>query len=85
MYPNDEKHTPLQTRVYCYTAMPFGLRKISATNQHAMSTIFSDHMRKNVDIAKQNCHRKDHLHGIRAIFDIMWSHQLKMNLSRSFL
>jgi len=46
MYPEDEKHTSFWTLlgVYCYTIMSFGLKNAGATYQHAMSTIFRDHL-----------------------------------------
>ena len=48
MYPEDEKHTSFRTPlgVYCYTVMPFRLKKAGATYQRAMSTIFRSHLQK---------------------------------------
>ena len=46
MYPDDEKYTSFRTPlgVFCYTVIPFGLKNAGATYQHAMSTIFLDHL-----------------------------------------
>jgi len=92
MYAEDEKHTSFRTPlgVYCYTAMPFGLRNAGATYQLTMSTIFRDHLWKMVecyvdDIAVKSHDKNDHLRDLRIIFDILWAHQLKMNPTKSFL
>ena len=70
--------------------MPFGLKNAGITYQHAMSIIFRDHLRKTVecyvdDIAIKSHSKGDHLRDLKVIFDIMWAHQLKMNLEKSFL
>ena len=51
IYPEDERHTSFRTPlgVYCYTVMPFGLKNVGATYQHAMSLIFHSHLRKMVE------------------------------------
>jgi len=92
MYPDDEKHTLFWTPlgVFCYMIMPFGLKNASATYQHAMSTIFHDHLRKIVvcyadDIAINSRDKNNHLHDLRMMFDLMRAHQLKINPTKSFL
>jgi len=92
MYPEDEKHTSFRTPlgVYCYTVMPFGLKNAGATYQRAMSTIFHKHLRKTVecyvdDIAVKSRDKEDHLADLKEVFDIMRTHQLKMNPTKSFL
>ena len=70
--------------------MPFGLKNAGATYQRAMSTIFQKHLRKTVecyvdDIAVKSRNKNDHLADLRTIFDIMRTHQLKMNPIKSFL
>ena len=92
MYPEDEKHTSFRTPlgVYCYTVMPFGLKNAGATYQCAMSTIFHKHLRKTVecyvdDIAVKSRDKEDHLADLKEVFDIMRTHQLKMNPAKSFL
>ena len=37
------------------------------------------------DIAIKNRNKNDHLRDLKIVFDIMWAHQLKMNLTKSFL
>jgi len=87
MYPEDKKHaifwTPLG--VFCYKVMSFGLKNAGATYQHAMSTIFCDHLRITMeyyvdDIVTKSHDKNNHLHDFRTMFDLMRAHQLKMNL-----
>ena len=92
MYPDDEKYTSFRTPlgVYCYTVMPFGLKNAGATYQRAMNAIFHERMRKTVecyvdDIVVKSRAKGDHIADLKAIFDIMWAHQLKMNPTKSFL
>ena len=87
MYPDDEKYTSFRTPlgIYCYTVMPFGLKNAGATYQRAMNAIFCEHMRKIVecyidDIAVKSRTKGDHITDLKTVFDIMWAHQLKMNL-----
>ena len=80
-------HTPLG--VYCYTVMPFRLKKTGATYQRAMNVIFHKHIRKTVecyvkDIAVKSRAKGDHIVDLKTVFDIMQAHQLKMNPTKSF-
>jgi len=92
MYPDDEKHTSFRTPlgVYCYTVMPFGLKNVGATYQRVMNTSFYVHICKTEecyidDIAVKNRTKGDHITDLKTVFDIMRVHQLKMNLTKSFL
>ncbi|KAI5335404.1 hypothetical protein L3X38_025537 [Prunus dulcis] len=51
MSPEDEELTAFQTPkgIYCYKAMPFGLKNVGATYQRAMQKIFGDMLCKNVE------------------------------------
>ena len=76
--------------VYYYTVMPFRLKNAGATYQYAMSTIFKEHLRKMVecyvdDNAVKSHDKGDHLADLKKIFEIMQTHQLKMNPTKSFL
>ena len=80
--------TPLG--IHCYTVMPFGLKKAGATYQSAMNAIFREHMRKTVecyvdDIAVKSHTKGDHIADLKIVFEIMRTHQLKMNPTKSFL
>src|SRR3954469_15710702 len=92
MHPNDERHTAFRTPlgVFCYTVMPFGLKNAGATYQRATDKIFSKLTRKTVEcyvneIAVKSRHKDDHLQDLKEVLDLMKSHQLKMNPTKSFL
>ena len=64
--------------------MLFGLKNAGATYQRAMNAIFHERMRKTVEcyvdhIAVKSRAKGDHIADLKAIFDIMRAHQLKMN------
>jgi len=76
--------------VFYYTILSFGLKNAGATYQHAMSTIFRDHLQKIVecyvdDIAIKSHDKNNYLHDLKMMFDLMRVHQLKMNPTKSFL
>jgi len=92
MYPDDEKHTSFRMPLgmYCYTVMPFGLKNTGKTCQIAMNIIFHEHICKTVecymdDIVVKSHAKGDHIADLKRIFDIMWTHQLKLNPTKSFL
>ena len=62
--------------VYYYTVMPFGLKNTSVIYQHAMNTIFHEHIRKTVecyvdDIVVKSHNKGDHLADLKRVVDIM--------------
>jgi len=70
--------------------MPFGLKNAGAAYQRAMNVIFHEHMRKTVecyvdDIAVKSRAKGVYIANLKTIFDIMQTHQLKMNPIKSFL
>src|SRR4051812_5695611 len=92
MYPNDERHAAFKTPlgVFRYTVTPFGLMNTGVTYQQAMDKIFSKLTRKTVecyvnDITVKSRLKGDHLQDLKEVFDLMRSHQLKMNPTKSFL
>jgi len=92
MYPDDEKYTSFRTplKVYCYIAMPFGLKNVGATYQRVMNTIFYEHIHKTVecyidDITVKSRAKGDHIADLETVFDIMRVHKLKMNPTKSFM
>jgi len=55
-----------------------------------MNVIFHEYVRKTVecyvdDIAVKSRINGDHIADLKTVFDIVWAHQLKMNLTKSFL
>ena len=82
IHSDDEKHTSFRISLVAsyYTIILFGLKNAGATYQHAMSTIFRDHLRKMVgcyvdDIAVKNRSRNSHLDDLRTMFEIMRAHR----------
>ena len=76
--------------VYCYIVMPFDLTNAGATYQHAMNVIFHEHICKTIecyvdDISVKSRGKGVHLVNLKRVFDIMRTHQLKMNPTKSFL
>jgi len=70
--------------------MPFGLKNAGATYHRAMNAIFHERLRKMVecyvdDITVKSRTKGDHIANLKAIFDIMRTHQLKMNPTKSFM
>jgi len=68
MYPKDKNHTSFRMPlgVYCCTVMLFALKNAGATYQHAMNTIFYEHICKTVeryvdDIIVKSRDKGDHL------------------------
>jgi len=70
--------------------MPFGIKNAVVTYQNVMNTIFYKHIRKTVecyvdDITVKSRNKGDHIANLKRVFDIMRTHQLKMNQNKSFL
>ncbi|KAG9458357.1 hypothetical protein H6P81_002865 [Aristolochia fimbriata] len=86
MDPKDEEMTAFHTPkgIFCYKVMPFGLKNAGATYQRAMQKIFDDFLHKFVeyyvdDVVVKTKSRDDHLKDLRAVFERLRWHQLKMN------
>jgi len=89
MYPDDEKHTSFRTLCTLHSNSIL-LEKcwcnLPTCNRHN----FPWSRTKNggmlcCDITVKSRIKDNHLHDLRMVFDIMWAHQLKMNLTKSFL
>ncbi|KAG9439903.1 hypothetical protein H6P81_020068 [Aristolochia fimbriata] len=86
MDPKDEEKTAFRTPkgIFCYKVMSFGLKNAGATYQRAMQTIFDDFLHKFVecyvdDVVVKTKSKGDHLRDLRAVFERLRRHQLKMN------
>ncbi|GKU96286.1 hypothetical protein SLEP1_g9534 [Rubroshorea leprosula] len=92
MDPKDEELTAFRTPkgIYYYKVMPFGLKNVGATYQHAMQMTFSDMLHKLVecyvdDLVVKSKRRDDHLNDLKVVFERLRKYQLKMNpLKRAF-
>ncbi|KAM1064508.1 hypothetical protein TB1_027890 [Malus domestica] len=70
--------------IYCYKVMPFGLKNVGATYQHAMQKIFNDMLHKNIecyvdDVVVKTKKRLYHLKDLRIVFERLGKYNLKMN------
>ena len=70
--------------------MPFGLKNAGAIYQRVMNVIFYEHIRKTVecyvdDIAVKIRTKSEHVVDLKTVFNIMQTHQLKMNPTKFFL
>ncbi|KAG9450039.1 hypothetical protein H6P81_010004 [Aristolochia fimbriata] len=86
MDPKHEEKTAFRMPkgIFCYKVMSFGLKNAGATYQRAMQKIFDDFLHKFVecyvdDLVVRTKSRDDHLKHLRAVFERLRRHQLKMN------
>ena len=68
----------------------FGLKNAGATYQRVINAIFQEHICKTVEfymdtIVVKSRAKGDHITDLKTVFDIMRTHQLKMNSTKSFL
>ena len=69
--------------VYQYKVMPFGLKNVGATYIRAMTTIFHDMIRKDIevyvnDVIIKSHESSDHLRHLRKFFDGLSHYNLKL-------
>ena len=52
MHPDDEEKIAFITNegIFCYQVMPFGLKNVEATYQRMMNAVFSEHIRRNMEM-----------------------------------
>lgn len=77
--------TPMGT--YCYNVMSFGLKIVGATYQRRVSTLFKPlhgyTMKVYInDIFVKSTKKGDHVSHLKAIFQLMIEHRLKLNLKK---
>ena len=73
--------------LFCYEVMPFGLKNAEATYQKLMNKMFTHQIGKNVQVYVDNMLVKslredDHLGDLQETFDTLWTHNMKLNLSK---
>lgn len=86
MYPPDQEHTTFITDrgLYCYTAMPFGLKNAGATYQRLMNLMFKELIGKTVevyidDMLVKSTEATDHVQHLKEVFNILRTFNLKLN------
>uniref|UniRef100_A0A2N9J899 Uncharacterized protein n=1 Tax=Fagus sylvatica TaxID=28930 RepID=A0A2N9J899_FAGSY len=89
MNPADEEKTAFITPrgIFCYKVMPFGLKNAGATYQRMITKMFSSQLGKTVevyidDMVVKSVRAEDHLEDLRAVFNTLRRHRLKLNASK---
>jgi diadenosine tetraphosphatase ApaH/serine/threonine PP2A family protein phosphatase len=89
MNPADQEKTAFITPrgIFCYKVMPFGLKNPEATYQRMITRMFVGQMEKTVevyidDMVVKSVLARDHLSDLRAIFNTLRQHRLKLNASK---
>ena len=89
MKKEDEEKTSFITHegLYCYTAMPFGLKNVGATYQRLMNHMLQDHIGKNVevymnDIIVKSQGAEQHTKDLEQILDTLDKYKIKLNLDK---
>ncbi|KAK9073810.1 hypothetical protein SSX86_006404 [Deinandra increscens subsp. villosa] len=89
MEPCDQEHTAFMTPtgIYCYTAMPFGLRNAGATYQRLVNMMFKDQLGDTMevyidDMVVKSKKTEDHPRDLQTAFDILDHHNMKLNPSK---
>ena len=86
MYQLDKEHTSFITHwgLYCYKAMPFGLKNTGATYQKLVNGMFRDLIGKSVEVYVDDMLVKsktvgDHIEHLNQMFNILQKYQMKLN------
>ncbi|KAJ0927102.1 putative nucleotidyltransferase, Ribonuclease H [Helianthus annuus] len=89
MEPSDQEDTAFMTPtgLYCYIAMPFGLRNAGATYQRLVNMMFKDQIGQTMevyidDMVVKSKKAEDHLRDLEEAFDILDSYNMKLNPSK---
>ncbi|KAL0333080.1 UNVERIFIED_CONTAM: Retrovirus-related Pol polyprotein from transposon [Sesamum calycinum] len=84
--PEDLKRVNFVTSagIFCYVAMPFGLKNASATYQSLVDKIFRLQIRKNVEVyinymLVKSRKAKDHMTNLEETFSVLRKYRLKLN------
>ena len=73
--------------IFCYKVMPFGLKNAEATYQRMITKMFAEQLGKTFevyidDMVVKSILAEDHLSDLRAVFNILKRHHLKLNASK---
>ena len=85
----DQENTSFVTSqgLFCYKAMPFGLKNESAMYQRLMNKMFAHQIGRNVqvyvdDMLLKSRREDDHLDGLKETFDTLRSYNMNLNPSK---
>ncbi|XP_017224963.1 uncharacterized protein LOC108201178 [Daucus carota subsp. sativus] len=86
MDPSDAEKTAFVTErgIYCYLAMPFGLRNASATFQRLVNKMFKEKIGDTMevyidDMVVKSLNAEDHVKHLEEVFDILRQYNMKLN------
>ncbi|XP_017256033.2 uncharacterized protein LOC135147082 [Daucus carota subsp. sativus] len=89
MDPSDAEKTAFVTErgIYCYLAMPFGLRNASATFQRLVNKMFKDQIGRTMevyidDMVVKSLNAEDHVRHLEEVFDVLRQYNMKLNPSK---
>ena len=89
MDETDQENTSFVTSqgLFCYKAMPFGLKNASTMYQRLMNKMFAHQIGRNVqvymdDMLVKSQWEDDHLDGLKETFDTLRSYNMKLNPSK---
>ena len=86
MHPSDAEKTTFVTdmEIYCYLAMPFGLRNAGATFQCLVNKMFKEQIGKTMevytdDMVVKSNNASEHVKDLAETFDILRAYNMKLN------
>ncbi|KAL5545054.1 hypothetical protein UlMin_008838 [Ulmus minor] len=90
MHEEDQEHTAFLTNqgLYCYKAMPFGLKNAGATYQRLVNKMFKDQIGKTMelyvdDMLVKSLKTEEHIQNLKETFEILRRYKMKLNPSKS--
>ena len=89
MEPSDQEDTTFitPTGIYCYLAMPFGLKNAGATYQRLVKKMFKDQLGDTMevyidDMVVKSKEAKNHVRDLKQAFEILDQYNMKLNPSK---
>ena len=86
MHEDDKEETSFVTSqgLFCYKVMPFGLKNVGAMYQRLMNKMFTQQIRRNVqvyvdDMLVKSRKEEDNLEDLRETFNTLRSYNMKLN------
>ena len=91
MEPSDQEDTAFMTPtgIYCYLAMPFGLKNVGATYERLVNRMFKDQLGDTMkvyidDMVVKSKQSKNHLKDLQECFDILDMYNMKLNPTKCY-